>query len=185
MARRPDGTVAQARSRAAIVGYLAARAADAAAGEVAGWLAARGIAIRERGLKDALGLRRAPGPPTSENEPPDEVGWIRDAVEFDATKLDLDLAVVIFPGRERPEPLRELLRTTPGVLRVYEGWDRDLVAIIVYDGAQERRRLQTLLDEHEPRLQWIVVREVDDAPASRTWEELAVRIARAEGLLDH
>ena len=105
-------------------------------------------------------------------------------VDFDATKLDLNLAVVVFPGYERPETVRDLLRTTPGALRVYEGWDRTLIAVVVYDGSRERLRLQTLLEEHEPRLQWIEVRAVDDTPAPRTWEELAVRIAESESLLD-
>lgn len=52
-----------------------------------------------------------------------------------------------------------------------------------YDGLYYVERLQTLLEEHEPRLRWIVIREVDDSTASETWLSLALRVGEQEQLL--
>lgn len=176
----------QARSRTAILGYLAAAGAGCRLDRtvVVDWFARHRLAVRDRGLRDALALRRVrqgDRPPTEDD--PAESAWIRETLDFDATKLDLDLAVVIFPRSNQSDQLLGVLHSTTRVIRVYQGYDRDLVALILYDGAAERRRVQTLLEEFEPRLQWIVVRDVDDSFAARTWLALAQRTAEQESLL--
>jgi len=168
------------------MGYLAAAAVGLKLdrGLVAEWFASNRLGVRERGLRDALTLRRVrQGDPLPTEQDPEEHSWIRESHDFDATKLDLDLAVVTFPGHDRPEQLMGILRGTERVVRIYEGYDRDVIAIVLYDGAAERRRLQTLLEEHEPRLRWVVVRDLDDSFAASTWLSLARRVAVNEHLL--
>jgi hypothetical protein len=186
MVKARDNPVAQSRSRTAMIGYLAA----AAAGEsldrmnLAAWFERHGFAIRDRGLRDALKRRlRRQGEGLPADGDPAEWDCVRDGVDFNATRLDLDFAVVSFPGAERPEQLLDVLRKTERVVRLYHGYERDLVALVVYDGVRERERLQTLLEEHEPRLRWVVIRDIDDTLAAPTWLSLARRVAAEEGLL--
>jgi hypothetical protein len=181
-----NSPVTHARSRTAVLGYLAAAAAGQRLdrSSATDWFNQHGLAIRDRGLRDALTLRlRRQGERPQAGNDPAEQGWVRENLDFDATKLDLDLALVVFPGQEQPNRLMDVLRSTDRVIRVYNGYERDVVALIVYDGARERRQLQTLLEEHEPQLRWIVVRDVDDHPAARTWLSLCQRVAAQELLL--
>jgi hypothetical protein len=183
---RENRAVTQASSRTAVLGYLAAAAAGQRLDRpnVAAWFKRHGLAIGDHGLRDALKLRRTRrGHAPQRDLDPAERGWIRDGFDVDATKLDLDLAVVVFPGADPPEQLSDVLRSIERVIRVYKGYDRDLVAVIIYNGARERRRLQTLLEEHEPRLRWIVVREVDDTSAASAWLSLARQVASQERFL--
>lgn len=185
MPRPPQSLVSQAQSRTAVVGFVAAGRAgvDIRREKVVEWFERNGIRVREAGLRDALKLRlRRYGDPPSTAADPSEHDWIRESVEVDPTKLDLDLAIVIFPAMSRSEQLLAALRGTGRVVRLYSGYEKDLVAVIVYDGARERRRLQTRLEEHAPELHWIVVRDVDDAIASESWLSLARKIAAEEGL---
>jgi hypothetical protein len=179
------GRIPQARSRAAILGHLAATAAGETGDQkVASWLEEKGIDVGLRGLRDALAARlaRSTSATTTANDPT-ETGWIRKSLDFDATKLDLNLAIVVFPASDQTSNLRAVLRSTERVVRIYQGYDRALVAIVAYDGAKEHRDLRTRLEELEPNLDWILVREVDDAPAADTWLALARRAASTEGLL--
>jgi hypothetical protein len=175
---------AQARSRSAIFGLLAAVAHGIQRSDrkaMAAWLRQHGIAVGERGLKDAFALRRE-RPNDTPVDDPAEQGWVRGSLDADPTKLDLDMALVVFPTRRRTPGLATALRRTERVLRIYDGYDGAMVAVVVYDGARERQRLQSQLEEHDPRLTWIVIRHVDDTSASGTWLSLALKVAEAEGL---
>jgi hypothetical protein len=178
--------MSQGRSRAVILGYLAAATAGVKLdrSSLVAWLERQGLAVGDRGVRDALARRlsRRSEEVTHEGDP-GERAWVRETLDFDATKLDLDLAIVVLSGSDRVAALTELLRSTKRVTRLYRSYDRDLVALVVYDGARERQRLQSLLEEHDPSLRWIVVREVDDAPAAATWLDLALRVAAQEQLL--
>lgn len=176
----------QARSRAAILGFLAAAAAAQRLdrSSVVAWFEHHGLMIGDRGLRDALQLRLTrQGSSSPRHEDPGECDWVRETLDFDATKLDLDLAIVLFPGSDRTADLLEVLHSTERVIRIYRGYDRDLVVVVGYDGTRERQRLQALLEEHEPSLRWIVVREIDDTPGAATWLSLARRVAEDEGFL--
>lgn len=167
-----------------MLGFLAAAAASVPLDRpsVLAWLKERGVTIGDKGLRRALELRlrrHAEGVPSDQD--PAEVDWVRETLGFDATKLDLDLALVTFPASDRTAELRDVLRQSERMLRVYEGYDRDLTAVIVHDGAKERQRLQALFEEHEPNLRWIVLRRVDESSAPRTWLSLARDVAEKEG----
>jgi hypothetical protein len=176
----------QAQSRTAVLGYLAAAAASqpVTRAAISGWLKDQGLKVGEHGLRDAIELRltRQGKQPPKDGHPTDH-DWIREILGFSATKLDLDVAVVLFPGSERMSDLLKILRSTERAIRIYRGYDRDLVAVLGYDGSRERHRLQTLLEEHEPGLRWIVIRDIDDSPAAATWLSLARHAAAGEGLL--
>lgn len=177
------GSVAQAKSRTAIVGYLATRAAGLGGDkqQAVAWLKEREISVGLSGLRGALASRLTRLGEKPEGEPP-EVGWIQESLDFDATKLDLDLALVVFPPSKHPDELIKVLRGTKRVVRIYRGYERGLAAILVFDGAREHRWLSTLLEECEPALTWMLVREVDDSSAAFTWLSLAARCAEQEGL---
>jgi hypothetical protein len=176
----------QGRSRAVILGYLAAATAGVRLDRptLVAWLERHGIAVGDRGLRDALAQRLARRNEEAVLEDdPGERAWVRETLDFDATKLDLDLAIVVLNGNDRVAALAELLRSTKRVTQLYRSYDGDLVAVVVYDGARERQRLQTLLEEQDPSLRWIVVREVDNTLAAATWLDLALRVAAQEQLL--
>jgi hypothetical protein len=178
------GSISQARSRTAVVGYLAA-VASGLSGEqrqAAAWLEEKGIMVGLSGLRSALSNRLTRLGEKSEGEPLD-IGWIQQSLDFDATKLDFDLALVVFPPSDHPDKLIEVLRGTERVVRIYRGYESGLAAILVFDGAKEHRRLRTLLEEREPKLSWILVREVDDSSAGSAWLSLAIRCAEVEGLV--
>jgi hypothetical protein len=147
----------------------------------ASWLGEQGFELGVHGLRDAVKERL--GQRSDPSSDPMEEGWIRDALGFDATKLDLELAVVIFPEPEHSDSLLEALRSTRRAVRIYRGYDLGLVAVIVFEGARENRRLRTMLEELEPDLRWISVREVDDSCAELTWLSLGEKVAQSEGLL--
>ena len=141
----------------------------------------KGIGIGLSGLRAALTTRLTRlGEKPGGN--PSEVGWVRESLDFDATKLDLDLALVAFPPSDHPDNLIEVLRATRRVVRIYRGYEGGLAAVLTFDGAKEHRELRTLLEEREPNLQWILVREVDDSTAASTWLSLAQRSAETEDL---
>jgi hypothetical protein len=176
------GIVPQAKSRTAILGYLAARAAGQTGRieDVVDWLEARGIAVGLRGLRDAVSAR---GTGSHGHEDPMEEGWFSEVFDFDPVKLDLELAMVVFPAPEHASRLLDDLRATKRLLRSYRSYEGDLVALLAYAGAKERRLLQTHLEERQPDLRWLVIREVDDSSAASALLALAHRAAQSEGLL--
>lgn len=178
------GTVAQAESRTAITGYLATVTAGQSGDQerAAAWLEARKVEIGHSGLRSALKMRLTRFGAQPAGEPPD-IGWIRQSLDFDAPKLDLDLALVVFPPSDNPDSLIRVMRDTKRVIRIYRGYDRALLAILLFDGARERLNLRTMLEDRAPSLTWVDVREVDDQPAASTWLSLAERCAAQEGLL--
>jgi hypothetical protein len=185
MAPDRDTTVSQARSRSAVLGYLAAAAEGLPLDRptVAAWFERQGLAIRERGLRDALKLRLRRYGDSEPASDPMERAWVRETVECEATKLDLDLAILLIPRPEDRAHIISVLRQTERVTLVYEGYEGDLFALVVYDGARERQRIQTLIEEHVPDLRWTVIRNVDRSLAQRTWLSLASKVASEEGLL--
>ncbi len=180
---RMKGHISQRRSRTAILGYLAAAWAGRKfrnRPETVAWLAEHGLALNEGGLRDALKDRD--GPRSDPADDPMEENWVRDALDFDATKLNLSLAVILFPSPEHPDSLHQKLRSTERAVRIYRAYESGVVAVLVFDGPQERLRLRTVLEEVEPDLRWLEIREVDDAQAADTWLSLARKIAETEGL---
>jgi hypothetical protein len=177
------GNISQAKSRTAIVGYLAAVASGLSGDQpqAAKWLESKGVTLGLSGLRGALSSRLTRLGKKPDGEPL-EVGWIREGLDFDATKLDLDLALVVFPPSDHPDKLIEVLRLTERMVRLYRGYEGGLVAILAFDGAREHRWLRTLLEEREPELAWILVREVDDSSAASAWLSLAFRCAEQESL---
>ncbi|MDX6603048.1 MAG: hypothetical protein QOF13_2250 [Solirubrobacterales bacterium] len=174
------GLVPVVQSRTAILGWLAARAAGVLGQEaIASWLEKEGLAIGLRGLRDALGARMAAATPTAD---PADMGWVWESVDFDAIKLDLDLALVVFPSPDHIGNLVRDLKSTERVIRIYRSYENDVVGVLTYSGARERQRLQIFLEERQPDLQWLVIREVDDSSAAPAWLALAKKTARQEGL---
>jgi hypothetical protein len=174
----------QRASRSAVLGMLATVASGRNLRDwhaTVSWLGEKGFELGVHGLRDAAKDRL--GRRSDLSGDPMEEGWIRDALAFDATKLDLELAVVIFPEPEHSDSLIEALRSTQRAVRIYRGYDLGLVAVIVFEGAREHRRLRTRLEELEPDLRWISVREVDDSCAEGTWLSLGEKVAGEEGLL--
>jgi hypothetical protein len=100
-------------------------------------------------------------------------------------KLDLDTAVVRFPGvGKRQSDLLGKLLTVRGVRQILElATDRDLLVVVVFDGRSDRIRLRAELEELADSMTWEDIESETHRPAIATWKHLARRAGRAEGFL--
>lgn len=126
--------------------------------------------------------RAAGGPP-----PPSGTA-LRDWLVVRTAELQLSLGLVTFPvsGANAQRELYRALLAVLGVVhlvRAGDGPGRRVVALVVTDGADDRRRLRAELDEFADAWEWSEVDDETVEPAIATWRHLALAAARSEDLL--
>jgi hypothetical protein len=103
-------------------------------------------------------------------------------------ELELGFGLVTFAtaGAQAQRELYRALQAVVGIthlLAVGDGRDRRVVALVLTDGEQDRRRLRTQLDEFADSWRWDEVDDETVEPAIETWRCLARSAARREDLL--
>jgi hypothetical protein len=195
MARTPRGTRPQGESRTALFAYIAARLAGHPTRAFDGLFQAWGLAVRaDSALRAASRTKRrvpARGRPGRKGAGPTAAahgqaqGIFREWLLVDESKLDLEAALIRFPGTgSRQNELIDGLGRTTGIRHVVEtSRARDVYAIAVFAGPQARRELRAQLEELAAELIWEDVLWETQEPAIETWRNLAHRAAEAEGLV--
>src|SRR4051794_15437736 len=125
----------QAQSKTAVASTVAAELRGIRGADQADWFQDQlRVGVGERGRKDALKQRKAKSPwdekrgrKASEEEEEETSGpaadhWLWDTVEVDPFKLDLQQAMVLIPGVQDPESVLSHLRSTIGVVRLFESY---------------------------------------------------------------
>jgi hypothetical protein len=120
---------------------------------------------------------------TAIHDPP--TGRVRDWILTDDIALDLEIAVVRFPGTgARQGDLLAALRGVNGVRHVLDlSHDRSVIAIVVFPDANHRRAIRAQLEEVSTSLEWDDVLFESQESTINTWRWLARAAAEAEGLL--
>lgn len=190
--RPRHGDVRKERSVAAVRAYIASRLAGQL--DEAFLTDELGIALNTTAVRRAAGPWhwRPPGykPPgrAGAGAPPPSGTAMRDWLAVRATELNLGLGLLAFPVASA-QAQRELYRALAQVLGVVhvlaagDGRDRHVVALVLTDGDDDRRRLRSELDELGDGWRWDEVDHETVEPAVRTWRHLARTAARSEGLL--
>lgn len=195
MARTPVGTVPQRQSRTALFSYIAGRLAGVCVTDQARFYEVElRVRIGRDGAEHAAGLRRHPqpgkrarGPAPAQPQPvvrPEDAA-LREWLLVEEHKLDLDSAMIRFPGSGRRQS--DLLRGLDGVHGVRQvielSEQRDVLAIVIFDGRDDRRRLRAELEELAWSMIWEDIESESHDPATATWKHLARHAAGGEGLL--
>lgn len=113
---------------------------------------------------------------------------LRDWLAVRTAELQLSLGLVTFPvsGASAQRELYRALQAVLGVVhlvRAGDGPGRRVVALVVTDGDDDRRRLRAELDEFADDWEWSEVDDETVEPAIATWRNLALAAARSEDLL--
>jgi len=174
MTRPPVGLRPQADSRTAVAANVASRLAGTGSSRTARdtWLQRDlGVKLRSNGLdRAAQRSRRA----------------IRSWLLVDEPRLAIDLekAVLIFPGSGARRPTLENFLRTSGVARqlVITRSRRDVICIVVY-AVGERDQIFHEIEELDEPFTWDDILNEDRGLERRLWIELARRLARQERLL--
>lgn len=195
MARPPVGTVAQSESRTALFAYVACRLAGVAVADQAAFYATvLRVKIGRTSAEEAAKRRRHEQPgrrrrgPASADPPAPvlpENAALRGWLLVEEHKLNLSTAMIRFPGAgaRQGELLRDLARVR-GVRQLFELSERaDVIAIVIYDGEEDRQRLRAELGELVDSMIWEGVESESHSPAADTWQHLAQRAASSEDLL--
>ena len=112
---------------------------------------------------------------------------LRDWLAVRPHELQLGIGLVTIPI-QGTQPQRELYRALQSVLgvvqlvRVGDGGDRRVLALVVTDGEDDRRRLRSEFDEYADDWDWSEVDDETVEPAVQTWTHLVHAAARREGL---
>lgn len=173
MARPSVGILPQQDSRAAVAAHVASRLAGVGtdrAGRDA-WLGERlGLKLRSNGLDRASGRARSATLP-----------WL--LVEVSELDLDLQTALLVFPGRGRRRPrLLNALKATGSVrqLMVLDG-RRDVICVLLFRRT-ERIRLRVAVQAIGEEFRWQDVLDEDRRIEANTWIEITIAMARDEAL---
>jgi hypothetical protein len=111
-------------------------------------------------------------------------GWL--AVRPGELGLGVGLVTFAAAGAQAQRELYRTLQAVIGVahlLAVGDGPDRRVIALVLTDGEQDRRRLRAQLDEFADSWHWDEVDDETVEPAIETWRYLARSAARREDLL--
>jgi hypothetical protein len=108
----------------------------------------------------------------------------RDWLLIDELQLELELALITFPGTGRSQgELIDALRYMPGVRQIIETEHaRDVLAIVIFAGPRQRRELRARLSELSDQLIWDNILQETHEPAAITWRALALQAAADERL---
>jgi hypothetical protein len=194
MARTTRGTKRQAESRTALFAYVAAKLAGLPTRLFDDTFKRWGLAVRQdSALRAASPAKSHPATKlrpgrTARSATPARAasGSFREWLLVDELRLDLEVALIRFPGGgSRQDELLEGLATTAGVRQVVEtARVRDVYAFVVFEGAQRRRELRARLEELAHALEWDDILFETHEPSIEMWRDLAYRAAEAEDLLD-
>lgn len=173
MARPSVGILPQQDSRAAVAAHVASRLAGVGTDRARrdAWLGERlGVKLRSNGLDRAAGRARSATLP-----------WLLVA----ESKLDLDLqtALLVFPGKGRRRPrLLNALKGTGAVrqLMVLDG-RRDVICVLLFRRT-ERIRLRAAVQAIGEDFRWQDVLDEDRQIEASTWMAMTVQMARDEAL---
>lgn len=192
--RPRHGDARKDRSVAAVRAYIACRLAGRL--DHAFLADELGVALNTTAVRRAAGPLhwrppgyRARGGAAGGSPPPSGTA-MRDWLMVRPSELNLGLGLLTFPTAGA-QAQRELYRTLGGVvgvvhvLAVGDGRDRRVVALVLTDGEDDRRRLRVELDEFGNGWQWDEVDDETLEPAVETWRHLARTAARREDLLAH
>jgi hypothetical protein len=194
MARTARGILRQAESRTALFAYFAARMAGYVTHAFDDIFRTWGLPIR--GDSALRAASRSKWHPPTKSRPgrkaaagatqPEQAASFREWLLVDELRLDLEVALIQFPGRgSRQGDLLDGLRRTAGVRHIIEtSRTRDVYAFAVFGGPQGRRELRARLEELATEMTWDDVLWETQEPAVETWRALARDAAEAEGLLD-
>lgn len=200
MARPSDGIARKDRSRTALFAFITARLHDVAAGDGERELfAAIGVnvspsaagkaatAVRSPPGEDAHGEASDAGQSAADDSGPDVSAppALRKWLILDEPRLDLDVALLRFDGKgERHRALVSALTSIAGIRQVIEvAGSFEVIAIAVFDGAQARLHLKSLVQERtglDPA--WFDVESESWAGSLPTWRALTRRAAQSDGL---
>lgn len=171
MPRPPDGKVAKGGSRTALFAYVAARLALNPRKQDSEFFRRElQVDVHEKAGRDA-----AAAAPSS----------LRKWLLVREVDLDLDVSVLRFsPGERSSEQIVEALESISGVRQIIQlATSGEVLAIVIFDGAQARRELRAVLQERlQMRPNWDEVERETFQPALRTWQDLARKAAEDEGL---
>jgi hypothetical protein len=193
MARTPLGARPQPHTRTALFSYIAARLSGVPATGFDNFFETLGVAVRSDGAQRAArrvrhqpALKRRAGRATADRDTPTPAEQVafREWLLIDERRLDLELALVTFPGDGRHQGgLIRALAGTAGVRQVIEtAHKRDVIAIVVFSGPEQRRELQASLEELAERRIWDDILFETHEPAINTWRALSRRAAEEEDL---
>lgn len=189
MPRTPLGLVPQDESRTALFAYFAARLEGVPVAEFEAFFEELGITVGAAAAMRAMRrLRRQspykalPGRAPATGMRPHEAATFRDWLLIEELRLDLEVAMVTFPGDgARQTELINALQNVPGVRQLFElQHDRTVCALLLFAGSQHRRDLRSRLEEMAPHLLWDDVIFETHEPALHAWRELARRAAEVE-----
>lgn len=192
MARTPLGVRPQPETQAALFAYFAARLSGIPAEGFDAFFQGLGLAVRRNGALRAMRpLRYQPpgkGLPGRKPSRPRRAGrraGFRDWILIDESAVDVETALIRFPGTgARQTDLISALRTAVGVRQVFEtAHKRDVYAMVLFRGRQERRRLRARLEELAEKIVWDDVLWETHESAIATWCDLARGSAIEEGLI--
>jgi hypothetical protein len=172
--------------------FVAARLAGHTDATADGYFRELGIKITGRGARRAAEghlylsphkRRRGRQSESMATAPSDEL--IREWWLVDEARLGLEKAVVRFPGEGNARvELRRRLERIAAVRQIVElEHDRELVAVVVFSGAEERVALQAQLSEIAEVRIWDDILYETHLPALSLWRERAYRAAAEEGLV--
>jgi hypothetical protein len=193
MARTPRGTLPQPQARTALFAYFAARLEGVPTGDYDTFFNDLKLAVRQAGalramrpLKYQPPAKQRAGRHTKDRRSAAtaERAVFRDWLLIEEAKLDLEVALVRFPGDGSAQAeLLAALRRVAGVRHIIETQrQRDLLALVVFQGVQRRRELRARLEEIAPRIEWDDVLFETQEPTRLLWKDLARRAAVEEEL---
>jgi hypothetical protein len=184
--RPPVGTTSAEKSRTAIAGAIAARAALEPDGKRSAFFRDLGLDAAPRSVTKALSARkRASVTPFGDN--PADRDWIWESYGFDAAKLGLEMVVAWIPrptgpsSRRTQSELLASLRATRGVIALLDCMDDSVVVTALTATVLEKQQLQIRLRELCPEVLWTEVRASDPRQPARGWAFLARVVAAQEG----
>jgi hypothetical protein len=190
VARTTLGTRRQDTSRTALFAYVAAQLAGLSTGQINETFRSWGLAITQDSATRAASAARVPSTKQRPGRRPSRVAArkssnvLRDWLLVDELRLDLEVAFIRWPGNgARQSELIAGLSSTDGVRHIFEtSRARDVYAIVVFDGVEQRRALRARLEELADVLEWEDILFETQEPSISLWRMLAQRAAQTENL---
>jgi hypothetical protein len=171
LARPPVGTRSQEKSLTAVAAFIASRLAGVGVERRASWLQEARLAVGRNGLERAAAHASAAVKP-----------WL--LVEESQLGLELEKALVLFPGHARARPeLTRFLRQT-GALRqlLVMRSRRDVLCVLVFH-RDDRDALFESIESTGESFIWEELIEDDRTVESAMWRALMQRAAVREALV--
>jgi hypothetical protein len=194
VARPPDGKVARGESRTALLAHVAASLHGVPNARYDEFFQRHGVTVGASGAltaasarthqnpsKGQRGPRPAKGKPRRETRPSNPA--LREWLLAEEDRLDLDVALVRAddPTNEVCARLEQVVGVRQVLSTVGERGERETMAVLIFDGVRDRRRLQREVRAIAPQALWREVESESFLPARNTWIALMQSAAAEEG----